>query len=135
MLKNLLYRSVYDEMSSDILDNILNKARKNNKEKNITGVLFVGSGFFMQTLEGEEEDIQEIFDKIKLDIRHNNVVIIGFSDLKKRRFENWSMACINTEIISDFYLKKVEKFSSYTEDDNIEGEMCDLFLDIVNNKM
>ena len=125
-LKNLLYRSVYKEVSPYIISDILKTARKNNKQKNITGVLFVGNGFFMQSLEGEEEDVKALFEKIKVDERHSNVKIIGFSELKERRFKSWDMAYIDTKVISDFYQKKVEDM-----DVCIESEMCNLFAELI----
>ena len=46
----------------------LNQARQYNKNNNVTGLLlYDGVGTFLQTLEGEKNDVESLFSKIKMD--------------------------------------------------------------------
>lgn len=50
------------------------KLKNNNLQ--ITGILLYADGNFFQVLEGEKNQIKNIFDKIKQDARHYNVIKI-----------------------------------------------------------
>lgn len=71
---------------------ILSTSRFNNKLKDITGILLYNEGNIMQVLEGEEEPVMKVYNKIKTDSRHHNVtkMISGIS--AQRSFPDWPMA-------------------------------------------
>lgn len=81
--------SIQDEIGS-----ILNKARKNNPELEITGCLMFTNKCFLQVLEGPPEKVQTIFEQISADPRHHDIVIVDRHTIESRRFNNWSMALI-----------------------------------------
>jgi hypothetical protein len=94
-------------MTDDELSGILEESRQWNLDHGITGMLlyvegiFVGSGTrnitsahagrFMQILEGTEEEVEKIFDKIRQDKRHFNVNPLKNSYAADRCFESWQM--------------------------------------------
>lgn len=82
-------------MSDDDLKAILNTARQFNGEHQITGMLLYRSGYFIQALEGEEEVVQTLFDKIAQDDRHRNVLMIHKAPITERAFGNWTMGFKN----------------------------------------
>lgn len=91
-LINLVYVSAStDTMSMDELREILEVSRKNNAELNITGMLLYREGFFIQVLEGEEEAVTGLYDKIKSDTRHMNVMLVSKQPVKVRTFSQWAM--------------------------------------------
>ena len=73
-------------MNEDELTALLIQSRKRNKESNVTGMLLYAQGTFLQALEGDEADVNKIFDSIKEDKRHKNVVkiITGEQDERAR---------------------------------------------------
>jgi hypothetical protein len=79
------------EITEDDLKNILNTARTFNPTASITGMLLYRDGFFMQALEGEEDDVKGLFQKIALDERHKNVLMIYSTSIEERTFSDWSM--------------------------------------------
>ena len=68
-----MHRIVYLSFATDDfqhekdIDSILAKARSFNIEKGITGMLIYKDKSFLQLLEGNEEDIQDLYKKIKND--------------------------------------------------------------------
>lgn len=70
---------------------ILMESRRNNAKNEIVGGLYYGDDQFFQYLEGEEEAVGRLYDRIARDERHRNVVILLEEPIKQRTFTNWSM--------------------------------------------
>ena len=66
-------------------------AIRNNGELQITGLLTYCDGKFMQFLEGEQADVDEVFEKIVGDGRHHSIDVIRQGNIPKRQFKDWSM--------------------------------------------
>lgn len=94
MYSNLLYVSIRSPKCTDKeIKRILEESERNNPEKEITGVLLYTSNRFVQFLEGTYDSIKKLYDKIRQDDRHRNVMLIS---LKKnasdeRVFPGWAM--------------------------------------------
>lgn len=73
------------------LEALLAKARANNEKVNVTGMLLYHDGSFLQVLEGEEEDVEAIVDKIQVDDRHCNVILLHRGEIDAPNFGDWSM--------------------------------------------
>jgi len=78
-------------MTDTELTTILVKSRENNLKKNITGMLLYAKGVFMQVLEGAEDVVNEIYEKIILDERHKNMIKLAIGTEDERIFSEWSM--------------------------------------------
>ncbi len=74
------------------LNALLDKAKKNNNKRNITGILLYSSKCFIQVLEGKKEDVQQLFNKIGNDSRHFDLRVLIEKPVSQRLFEKWSMA-------------------------------------------
>jgi hypothetical protein len=91
-LVHYIYASSLSEgYDSSELDLILKKARHNNEELDVTGMLLFDQGSFFQVLEGEEPVVASLYEKISLDERHSNLVKIIVEPIEERSFWNWSM--------------------------------------------
>lgn len=117
----LVYCSVASEnLAAEDIDDVLITSRRFNKANDITGCLLYFNGQFLQVLEGKKAVVQELFGKIKKDKRHKNVLLLSEEIVKKRIFENWSMAyCEYDEKASDFksylFRKNFIAFSNLAE--------------------
>jgi diguanylate cyclase (GGDEF)-like protein/PAS domain S-box-containing protein len=92
-----IYTTLYvsrakDETTIKELDDMLKNAREFNLEHALTGCLLYGNGYFMQLLEGRKEAIDSLMLKIYNDKRHAEVTTIMKGFIKKRLFDNCSMA-------------------------------------------
>lgn len=65
---------------------------KNNAELGITGCLLFHKNFFLQILEGEEDKVLDVYDKIKYDDRNDQVTLLSTDHSDFRIFKEWAMA-------------------------------------------
>jgi hypothetical protein len=84
-------------MSDDELLEILRVSRRNNIERGITGLLLYRGGNFIQALEGPEDAIDELIDRIYEDPRHRGVQVLLREPKQQRYFPEWSMGFYNMD--------------------------------------
>ncbi len=73
------------------LQRILAVSNINNRRNNITGLLLYGEGNFIQLLEGEQDVVQQTFERISGDQRHKGITHIASGALNERNFPDWAM--------------------------------------------
>jgi hypothetical protein len=74
---------------------LLEKARANNEQLGISGMLLYKDGDFMQALEGPEEQVHRLSARIARDPRHQNVKKLLEGPITEREFPDWSMGFQN----------------------------------------
>ena len=121
-----MYRVMYMSRATryicdEELEELLETSRRNNKQRNLTGLLIVKGRTFLQCLEGEKNDIEEIYNKILIDDRHTDIIDLIDEDTNKRLFPNWSMAYRNLKNTEDIKSEKLKQISDLKEL-NIEKE-------------
>jgi Sensors of blue-light using FAD len=81
------------------LENLLRGARETNAKLDVTGMLLFVDGCFFQVLEGEEDVVDRLAEKIRLDRRHSKMSIIIREPITRRVFRDWSMGlmCMSAE--------------------------------------
>jgi hypothetical protein len=110
-LFTLVYVSVAtEEMTDDDLLALLEQSRTFNKENGLTGLLLYKERFFVQVLEGEESIIDALFERIKADTRHFNVLLILKKPIIERNFEQWAMGFKSPNLDK---LKQMPSFLDY----------------------
>jgi len=115
MLIRLLYisRSVGPQTST-VTGSILKTSLTNNRINQITGILCQGVGFFIQVLEGERNNVNELFLKIANDRRHKNVELISFEEVTLRKYPKWLMAHIDLSEMDPMVALKHPEFDPYS---------------------
>lgn len=78
-------------MSDEALQDILSKSRTNNAKHGITGMLLYTEGSFLQILEGYEDEVTRLYEKIAEDARHYRVAKVTVIKGKERLFSDWTM--------------------------------------------
>ena len=71
-------------------------ARTKNEQHGITGALVVWEDSVVQTLEGDEGAIRDLYEKIERDPRHEQVEVVE-TETGKRAFGRWSMAWVSDD--------------------------------------
>ena len=99
-------------VSKDDLQTILLTSIQYNYKKNITGLLLYDQGTFCQALEGEAEDVHDLFSKILEDDRHTNIIKIFDDEIRTRDFSSWSMNCIN---LDHYDKKQINGYKDFSE--------------------
>lgn len=93
MVFSLVYSSTTDhDWSQDELLGLLAWSRDWNAAHGVTGLLLYRDCAFMQLLEGDEETVRALFDRIAVDKRHQDVDLIWTAETDGRRFGDWTMA-------------------------------------------
>ena len=98
--------------TNDDLFELLEKARKNNEELGITGMLLYKNGEFMQALEGDADSVHSLSAKIAKDPRHKEIQTIVDDPCKQREFADWSMGFQN---LNDIDPRDVPGYSTFLE--------------------
>jgi hypothetical protein len=100
MLHHIIYFSkAVRQMNEDDLVQLLKESKDWNDPHKLTGMLVYmqggllsrNEGRFMQVIEGERNEIDYIFEKIKKDHRHQQITILHYEPITKRDFETWLM--------------------------------------------
>lgn len=108
---HLIYNSaaVVDFTREDLVE-LLSKARDNNASKDVTGMLLYVDGSFFQVLEGPEESVDALAERIAQDPRHDQMTVIIREPISKRSFSEWTMGF--ADVASDD-LQSVEGFNDF----------------------
>lgn len=97
----LIYVSKSVQMlSSTQLTELVAKSAAKNTAINVTGVLLKVGNQFLQVLEGPEQAVDQLYDKIGRDERHTGMRLLYKEPLGERIFGQWSMGLL--ELDDDF---------------------------------
>ncbi|MGB8703808.1 MAG: BLUF domain-containing protein [Gillisia sp.] len=104
----IAYVSTATDLERSEVENILEKSEKNNNKNDLTGILLFSEGNFFQIIEGEKEKILELYQKIKDDERHHNLIQIFGKDIHKESYDGYEAAFVSEGACFDS-----EKFHEY----------------------
>lgn len=131
-IRLIYYSRALNKMSLQDIQNILTSARTNNSDQGVCGMLCYESNWFLQTLEGERDTVNEIFLEIADDVRHDDVVIISYEYIEECIFPNWHMGyAANSGTVAD--LLKSFGHSKF-EPENLTPEQALMFLQTMSNQ-
>lgn len=133
MLYYLIYCSVAKELMTDeALRLLLKEARVRNRELVITGMLVYvegeygmqGQARFLQVLEGSRFLVETLFEKIRNDSRHHDVVLLAEGAIHKRNFKTWEMGFERTTEFppADASLSFLKSFYDQRQDNDVSAE-------------
>ena len=102
--------------SPSTLNDISEIAIERNQTDEITGILCYGNGYFFQCVEGSEQALTNLKNRLLADERHKDMEILDFSAIDERRFSSWSLRSITLErwMTRDPVLKKLMPFKPYS---------------------
>ena len=108
VMYELLYcSSARPNLTADDIDNILKKSQNFNLEHSITGCLLCFDKQFVQLLEGNKDDVKQLYEIIKKDKRHSNVILMNENDKQFRFFPTWEMKFIELSVADMSNVEKV----------------------------
>jgi class 3 adenylate cyclase len=80
-----------------------------NRLSNITGLLVYFEKLFFQIIEGGNQEIDQLFERIKKDSRHSDILILKTeNDIEERLFPGWSMKTMNLDSNMDELIRPVK---------------------------
>ena len=133
MLVRLVYASRSTEpVTTEMLDQILDTSRVNNKASGVTGVLCLCHGnVFLQVLEGGRRQVNELYAKLLSDARHADVLLLDYKEIHERQFANWRMGRVDTEKLNPATILKYSE-TAVIDPYNIPGAVA---LELLNELM
>ena len=97
-LSVIVYRSRAAYQPSDVdLLYLLAHAREHNKLANVTGVILYDRGHFFQWIEGTNQELGKLWNRIRVDPRHSEIRILADQEIPVRLFEGWNMQLAHRE--------------------------------------
>lgn len=116
-----------DSIDKDVKD-ILTTARRENKKNNLVGALYYGNGCFFQCLEGNQQDINQLYAKLEKDPRHHELKVLSLEPVEQRSFSSWEMkyATIDREIRAFLRTHQMGKFDPYRFTPQMSAELVGL---------
>ena len=97
-LSVIVYRSraLFPATDVDLLY-LLAHARENNRKLDLSGVILYDRGHFFQWLEGTNQQLGKIWNRIRADARHSDIRVLADQEIPVRLFEGWSMQLAHRE--------------------------------------
>lgn len=92
-----------------MLDALLAKARRNNAQLDITGLLLYDAGDFLQILEGPGDAVADLYALIERDERHRDARIVHQQAIADREFGDWGMAFARADSLNS----SIDGFNEY----------------------
>ena len=112
MIQLTYISSIAHPMSTEELVGLLQTCLANNQRDDVTGMLLFGNDTFLQTLEGEKETVDRLYETILQDPRHNNVKSLTNKTVETRQYPDWNMGF---KRVSDKELKHVDGLIDFSE--------------------
>lgn len=89
--------TVNGDISLEEVNELLNLSAENNKHYGIKGLLLYAEGNFFQYIEGEKNNIMNLWDNIKQDTRHYDVMQIMSRDITEGSFDGFHATVVREE--------------------------------------
>lgn len=96
----MTYQIIYSSeattpMQTEDLEELLDHARGSNAAEGITGALVYAEGLFLQILEGDKVQVQDLMSRIRRDVRHESVIVLRELEVPAPIFGGWKMAYVS----------------------------------------
>lgn len=112
---SIVYASTATKLfSPDELLELLITSRASNVQHGITGMLLYRGGNIIQAIEGEEQEVLQLYENIISDRRHKDVILLSKDPIKTRQFSDWHMGFKNIDQMLD---EELEGFTEFLEND------------------
>ena len=90
-MHRIVYVSTASNLNENHLAGLLAQAKAYNASNNVTGFLLYNDRNFLQLIEGDADQIEQLMARIELDARHNGVVRLIDEDTEIRCAPDWAM--------------------------------------------
>jgi hypothetical protein len=114
VLKRVSYISKFSRpLSRDEIAQLAADAAERNRSLGVTGMLMSSGGIFYQVLEGPIDAVDGLFQKIVVDPRHRDVLVLSVQeDVEDRQFPSWAMKKVN---LNEEALSRLEPIKALLE--------------------
>jgi hypothetical protein len=115
-LHRLIYCSRQRIAPADLdheVGDIIRASIGNNRAVNVTGLLLVHQGYFVQALEGPAEAVMTTYQRILEDRRHKDSKVLAAGPATAREFGDWNMCARGMSAADDVILKTLAEREAF----------------------
>lgn len=91
LVRVIYVSTVANSQDSTALPAIMRQAQANNEAHDLTGLLVFNHRYYLQAIEGGRAAVNQLVGNLYRDPRHTQMLIMGFDDIDRRVFPDWSM--------------------------------------------
>jgi len=102
------------DLNQDEVAELLDQTEIRNNNEGVNGLLIYSGGNFFEVIEGEETKIKDLFENIKEDPRHRNIMMVFEKEIDKPLFVDKEANFISNN--TKHRQMKVENFLYYIKD-------------------
>jgi hypothetical protein len=102
------------DLNQDEVAELLELTEVRNNEQGVNGLLIYSGGNFFEVIVGEKTKIKDLFENIKEDPRHRNIMMVFEKKISKQLFEDEKANFISEN--TQHRQMKVENFLYYIQD-------------------
>lgn len=95
------------------VESIVHASIRNNRLVDVTGLLLVHEGWFVQALEGPTEAVLATYSRISEDPRHEDCKVLHAAPAERRSFEDWNMCARRMTPADDAILETLSMRASF----------------------
>lgn len=121
------------EELSKIMQSIQLASKRNNTADNISGALMFNQQCFAQILEGDSKTIENTFERIQNDPRHQNVQVLDYGPIQDRSFPEWAMAFVGETNENTQQFSQLSFISNLGGEQNQGSKLQKIMLELVEN--
>lgn len=109
---------------------ILLQSRRNNPRRQLVGALYFGDGCFFQCLEGPQEAVEALYERLHGDPRHGALRVLSREFVASASFSNWAMKLVpNAQEVQALMARHGRTaFDPYSFDESLRLAMVQLLL-------
>jgi len=112
---------------------IVTDSQQTNARLGLTGFLHAENGLFIQYLEGPSEPLWTLYERLFLDVRHEDLLMLGHGEVIKPRFEDWSLGYSDINVLS--FANFLKEVSFMKRGEHPSGLAAIIFLMSVNARI
>ena len=107
---------------------ILATARTKNKKVGLVGALYYGNSCFFQCLEGDEHEVDKLYEALHHDTRHDNLKLLSRRQIDQLSYSKWTMKYVSVdgEVKALLASKGHKTFDPYSFDEDLVQSMLNL---------
>ncbi len=121
-----------EDVEIEEIKDLLDKTAQYNNKHDIRGVFLYAEGNFFQILEGEKDLVEELFEEIKKDDRHKNIIQVVGKNMKHGAFDGFKAEMVKEsqkldhELVKE-YMEQVEGLDGQTQ--GVVKRMLEVFIE------
>jgi len=118
------------------LADIFSAARKKNAAAQVTGILSYRGGHYIQVIEGDNEIVDQLFSKIRLDPRHQHVTVLLDFEISQRSLPKWAMKLLESVNKDASFLTFMDRNKRRVCSlDNTQRQLLEIFYDLKGSSL